>query len=396
MVQQKQSAPFSRKLVLAGVVLTGLLVLASGAAFYYASRVANQAHGNKNDDRVVVKINADACDPMNLTLPAGKHVFEIQNKSQRAVEWEILDGVMVVEERENILPGFNQTITAKLAPGEYAITCGLLSNPRGKLSVTASAEHDAEKGKLDLKAFIGPLSEYQVYLMAGVAELQKSVQMLKDNIAAGDLDRARQSYVDARRAYARLSPVSEGFSDLDTAINARADYFEKRELDPAFGGLHRLEYGLFKDEKSDGLAPVADKLVQDAALLNERIRGLRTTPDRMLAGAASALNRFVATAGEAGEDRYAHTDLTAFAGLLEGAGKTANVLKDTIIKKDANAFAALEKQTAAVTAALQSQVEGNAYKSFDSLSQADKDKIKQSAAAMAAEFSKLRDNLGLD
>lgn len=42
---------------------------------------------------------------------------------------------MVVEERENIAPGFSQKMTANLQPGEYDMTCGLLTNPKGKLIV---------------------------------------------------------------------------------------------------------------------------------------------------------------------------------------------------------------------------------------------------------------------
>lgn len=42
------------------------------------------------------------------SVNAGKTQFIIQNHSQKALEWEILKGVMVVEERENIAPGFSQ------------------------------------------------------------------------------------------------------------------------------------------------------------------------------------------------------------------------------------------------------------------------------------------------
>ncbi len=53
-----------------------------------------------------VTIQGNACDPNEITVPAGRTTFTIVNKSNRALEWEILDGVMVVEERENIAPGF--------------------------------------------------------------------------------------------------------------------------------------------------------------------------------------------------------------------------------------------------------------------------------------------------
>ena len=65
-----------------------------------------------------------------LTVQPGKTVFKIKNASSRAIEWEILQGYMVVEERENIIPGFVQNLTATLMPGEYGMTCGLLSNPQ--------------------------------------------------------------------------------------------------------------------------------------------------------------------------------------------------------------------------------------------------------------------------
>ncbi len=145
MTNSKSAEPFSRNLVQVGLALAVLLLLAAGAAFYYASRVSDKARHANADGKIRVAINARNCEPNELTVPAGRSVFEIVNQSDRTVEWEILDGVMVLEERENIAPGFRQMITAKLAPGEYQITCGLLSNPRGKLTVTPSAVSEAER-----------------------------------------------------------------------------------------------------------------------------------------------------------------------------------------------------------------------------------------------------------
>lgn len=84
---------------------------------------------------VNVGVTDEACEPMQLTVKRGKTQFLIKNNSARAVEWEILKGVYVVEERENIAPGFSQKLTAKLEPGKYEMTCGLLSNPHGVLIV---------------------------------------------------------------------------------------------------------------------------------------------------------------------------------------------------------------------------------------------------------------------
>ncbi|RQO76063.1 hypothetical protein DBR44_04995 [Aquitalea sp. FJL05] len=84
---------------------------------------------------VNVGISNEACQPMQLTVQRGKTQFMIKNNSGRTVEWEILKGVYVVEERENIAPGFSQKLTARLEPGKYEMTCGLLSNPHGVLIV---------------------------------------------------------------------------------------------------------------------------------------------------------------------------------------------------------------------------------------------------------------------
>ena len=63
--------------------------------------------------QIKVSVNDKQCNPMALTVPAGKTQFIIKNESMRALEWEILNGVMVVEERENIAPGFMQEMTVK-------------------------------------------------------------------------------------------------------------------------------------------------------------------------------------------------------------------------------------------------------------------------------------------
>ncbi len=48
--------------------------------------------------QVKVTVNDKQCEPMQVTVNAGKTQFIIQNHSQKALEWEILKGVMVVED----------------------------------------------------------------------------------------------------------------------------------------------------------------------------------------------------------------------------------------------------------------------------------------------------------
>ena len=257
-----------------------IVMIAAGGLFYYASQLAaakRKVHGNE----VTVTIHPHSCEPNALTVPAGFNSFRIVNASERAVEWEILDGVLVVEERENIAPGLSQVINATLTPGDYAITCGLLSNPRGTLHVTPTAASEASaRARPALVAFIGPLSEFRVYLSSQGNALTKAVDALSQAIAAGDLAQAQALYVPAREAYQRLAPAAQRLAELDNSINARADYFEKREQDPGFIGFHRLEYGLFEQRSTQGLTSIAQQLLANSDGIRPSLSVDQTLPSR--------------------------------------------------------------------------------------------------------------------
>ncbi|RCS23442.1 iron uptake system protein EfeO [Phyllobacterium salinisoli] len=393
--KEKTADPMPRLIIRVGLALALLLLVGAGTAFYYASRVSSEARKAASGGATVVTITDKTCDPNELTVPAGRTSFQIVNRSDRAVEWEILDGVMVVEERENIAPGFSQTLNARLEPGEYQITCGLLSNPRGKLVVTPSATASADAARPQLTAFIGALAEYKLFLAAGTNDLVQAAGDLADAVKSGNLDEARRLYEPARAAYARIAPVSEIFSDLDTAIDARADYFEKREADPAFGGLHRIEYGLFAQNSTEGLAPVADKLVADVATLQGRIHDMRIPPEKMIGGAASLINRFAVAGPDQDEDRYAHTDLDSFFADLVGVRKIVDLMRPVAQKANGDLMAAIDKDFVAIGETMDAHRQGDAFIAYDRLSTSDKAVLKKQAAQLAADLNKLRDSLGL-
>ena len=148
--------------------------------------------------QVKVTVNDKQCEPMQVTVKAGKTQFIIQNHSQKALEWEILKGVMVVEERENIAPGFTQKLTANLQPGEYDMTCGLLTNPKGKLTVTGEATKDAAKA--DALLSLGEaITAYKAWVTAETAELVSGTKAFTDAVKAGDIEKAKALYAPTRQ-----------------------------------------------------------------------------------------------------------------------------------------------------------------------------------------------------
>lgn len=176
----------------------------SVAALFSSAFMANAA----DIPQVKVTVTDKQCEPMTITVNAGKTQFIIQNRSQKALEWEILKGVMVVEERENIAPGFSQKMTANLQPGEYDMTCGLLTNPKGKLIVKGEATADAAQSDA-LLSLGGAITAYKAYVMAETTQLVTDTKAFTDAIKAGDIEKAKALYAPTRQHYERIEPIAE-------------------------------------------------------------------------------------------------------------------------------------------------------------------------------------------
>ncbi|MHA3737310.1 iron uptake system protein EfeO [Pseudomonas sp. Eth.TT006] len=373
-----------------------VVMIAAGGLFYYASKMA-AAKRQHNHDEVVVNINAHSCDPNELTVPAGRASFRIVNRSDRAVEWEILDGVLVIEERENIAPGLSQVINANLQPGDYAITCGLLSNPRGVLHVTPTAASDAAaKAKPSMVAFVGPLSEFRVYLASQSSALIKTVTALNQAIASGDLTQAQALYLPARAAYQRLAPAAQRLAELDNSINARADYFEKREQDPAFVGFHRIEYALFQQRSLDGLNPVAEHLLADVTTLKQQLLAQTLPPEQLVSIVVRNLNTLADVRAASGEEeRYSHTDLNGFAGNLQTAHKVVELLRPMLTKSAPDLLPHIDTALNDFDNVLNSFKVKDGYATYDSLSAEQRKQIADQAKALAAALDGIDPALGL-
>ncbi|KAA6176476.1 iron uptake system protein EfeO [Pseudomonas marginalis] len=371
-------------------------MIAAGGLFYYASQLA-AAKRQINHNEIAVIIHAHACEPNALTVPAGRASFRIINRSDRAVEWEILDGVLVVEERENIAPGLSQVINANLLPGDYAITCGLLSNPRGTLHVTPTAESDAQaKAKPSMVAFIGPLSEFRVYLSSQSGALIKAVTALEQAMIAGDLTQAQALYLPAREAYQHLAPAAQRLAELDNAINARADYFERREQDPAFSGFHRLEYGLFAQHSLDDLTPIAQRLVNDVTTLKQQLLAQSLPPEQLVSIVVRNLNSLADVRAASGEEeRYSHLDLNGFAANLEVARKVVDLMRPLLAKSAADLLPGIDSAISSFAAQLDGlKVDGH-YRTYDSVTADQRQQIADKAKALAAALDGIDPALGL-
>ena len=345
---------------------------------------------------IVVTISDKGCEPASLSVAPGKSLFKVKNAGTRAVEWEILKGVDVAEERENIVPGFVQTLTATLDAGEYQMTCGLISNPKGSLTV-AAAQSAAPLGPPSPMDLVGPLSEYKVYVTREVDQLVDETRTFVAAVKSGKLDEAKALYAPARRHYERIEPIAELFNDLDGSMDSREDDFEKKAEDPGFTGFHRIEKGLFTDGSTQGLGPVADKLMADALELQKRVSTLAITPKSMVGGAADLIEEVASKKISGEEDRYSRTDLWDFQANLDGAQKIVLLLEPLVAKRNPELDARVKDNFGKVDTILAKYRSGDiGFVSYDRLSPEDRNRLKGPITLLAEDLSTLRGTLGID
>ena len=344
---------------------------------------------------VAVTVSDKGCEPGTVSVPPGKAVFKIKNASRRVMEWEILQGVDVIEERENIIPGFVQTVTATLRPGTYQITCGLLSNPKGELRVASSgAEAAAPVSSMDL---VGPLADYKLYVGREVDALVEATRDFTTAVKAGKLEEAKGLYAPARAHYERIEPIAELFNDLDGSMDSREDDFERKAEDPGFTGFHRIEKALFADAVTQGLGPMADKLMADATELRRRVAGLSISPKAMVGGAASLIEEVAAKKISGEEDRYSRTDLWDFQANVEGAQTIVALLNPLIVPRNPELATRVHGNFAKVDEVLtRYRAQGGGFVSYEKLSEADRTRLKGPVTALAEDLSALRGALGID
>ena len=343
---------------------------------------------------VQVAVNDTACEPMELTVPSGQVEFQIQNNSSRKLEWEILNGVMVVDERENIAPGLRDKMTVTLLPGEYAMTCGLLNNPRGKLVVTDSGFKQAG-GEADLAKLAEPLAAYKKYVQAEAAELVSKTEAFVAAIKAGKQDEAKAMFADVRTHYERIEPIAELFNELDPAIDAREDDFKQGPKDPEFTGFHRLEYALWVEKSVADVGAIADRLQDDVRKLKAEIDVLNFPPSKVVGGAAVLIEEVAGSKISGEEDRYSHTDLSDFQANMDGAQKIVDLFRPQIAEKNQALLDKVDANLKQVNEVLAKYRDGKGFQTYDKLSDADRKALQAPINTLAEDLAQLRGTLGL-
>ena len=367
---------------------------ASGAASQAAASAPAGETPRNADGSISVAVNDHACEPMQITVPSGQTVFQIKNNSNRKLEWEILKGVMVVDERENIAPTLSDKMTVTLLPGEYEMTCGLLTNPRGKLIVTDSGFKDTTD-EAALEKLAQPLGEYKKYVQGEAKELVVKTEAFVAAVKAGEIDKAKSLFASARVHYERIEPIAESFNDLDPAIDAREDDFKDGPKDANFTGFHRIEHALWVEKDVKGVQTVADKLLEDVKKLQTEIDELNFPPTKVVGGAAALIEEVAGSKITGEEDRYSHTDLSDFQANVDGAQKIVDLFRTPIAEKNKALLDKVDANIKQVNEILAKYKTADGFADYGKLTKADRNALQVPINALAEDLSQLRGTLGL-
>jgi len=257
---------------------------------------------------------------------------------------------------------------------------------------TASAA--AAVSPLDL---VGPISDYKIYVTENTHKLVADTRAFTSAVKAGDVEQAKRLFAPTRMSYERIEPVAELFSDLDAAIDSRADDHEQAERDPGFTGFHRIEYSLWEQNSAQDLGPVADTLMADVLELQKRLAGLTFPPEKVVGGAAVLMEEVAATKISGEEDRYSHTDLWDFQANFEGAYKIVELLRPLIGNED-EAFA--QKTDANFKVVFDTlhkyRTADGGFESYLKLNDDDRKLLAGRVNVLAEDLSRLRGMMGLN
>lgn len=244
---------------------------------------------------------------------------------------------------------------------------------------------------------VAPLADYKIYVAENVRKLATDTRAFTAAVKAGDIEKAKKLYAPTRTSYEKIEPIAELFSDLDSAIDSRADDHEKAEKDPAFGGFHRIEYALWVQKSTKDVNKTADKLLADVLELQKRLVALTFPPEKVVGGAAVLMEEVAATKISGEENRYSHTDLWDFQANFEGAYKIVELLRP-LIAKDNKSFSDKTDanfKTVFDTLAKYRSADGG-FETYSKLTERDRKLLAGRVNTLAEDLSKLRGMLGLN
>jgi iron uptake system component EfeO len=355
------------------------------------------ASATANPRALTVQATDSECKLSATSAPSGTLTFAVTNGGAKVTEFYLYgeDGKRIIGEVENIGPGITRELVLNVEPGSYITACkpGMAGDGiRAPFTVSDSGGEQGSAGN-DVELVEQANQNYQKYVEAQSEQLVAMTAKFVLAYKAGRDDEARAIYPVARMHWERIETVAESFGDLDPKIDLR-----EADLEPGqkWTGWHRLEKDLWPARARDyqplsqaQRVAYSDDLMKNTVILRDRAEDLSFTVDDIANGSRGLLDE-VATGKVTGEEEYwSRTDLWDFQANIEGSLVGFEGLRPVLNEKDPALDSQIAAEFAAVRTLLDSHREGDGFKSYDKLSQAEIKELSDAVNALSEPVSKL-------
>ena len=226
----------------------------------------------------VVAVTRTDCADGWTSAVAGPQTFTVHNESGRVAEINLDSAAgAVVAEIETLGPGTSADMTATLGPGSYTFTCyvsGQATLSSDPVQVTGSAgagRAPAAVKPATVAELTGPNRAYQAYAARQLAALSRAVARIQADVNHGHLGAARRDWLTAQLDWERVGASYDSFGDAGVAVDGLPDGLPGGVHDPAFTGLHRLEYGLWHGQTRSSLRLVVARLARAVTAVRQSL-----------------------------------------------------------------------------------------------------------------------------
>jgi len=221
-----------------------------------------------------VTVTSSSCAGDFKAAKAGSQTFTVHNSTGQAGEIRLVNSVgAIAGEIETLGPATSSTLTATLGGGSYSFLCLMgRQAPRSSapVQVTAARTENGPAGPTAVKPvtvadLTPPNDQYEKYAAGRLSALAGEITKLRAALGRGDLGTAKRIYVTAQLQWESVGASYDSFGDLGTAVDGLPEGLRGGVRDPAFTGLHRLEYGLWHGQSAGQLEAAAATLASDVA-----------------------------------------------------------------------------------------------------------------------------------
>ena len=346
---------------------------------------------------VNVASSATSCEMTATKAPSGNVVFKVKNTGTEVTEFYFYaaDGLRIVGEIENVGPGISRDLVVRAAPGKYVAACkpGMTGKGiRTAFTVTDSGKDDGIQG-VDQTAIDTATSQYAAYVRDQAQQLVGKTKAFTTAYQAGQDDRARALFPQARVFWERIETVAESFGDLDPKTDLR-----EADLTPGqkWTGWHRIEKDLWPP--ASGYTPLttaerttyAEDLTGNITTLDRRVQTLKYTVDQIGNGSKGLLDEVASGKITGEEDIWSHTDLYDFQANVDGARVGFEGLKPLLALKDKALATRIETEFTALQKQLDRYRRGkDGFVFYDQVSDAQRKQLSDAVNALAEPLSKM-------